>query len=277
MRTNLVVSMLALVGAAFGAQGCGGESVAPDEALGTAESELTRSSDSVTVATARTPASTRVLFVSSADDELGVATIGAIGHADPVLEEARRTAGGDPIKLFEALTGTSAPQALLEAVRRADGGAFRVDASDDGEAAVASQGLGLTGGAAPAAAGGFCNIENSAYSGSGKFTYCWPNMYATPWVNRKADHMSCRFDSVSGPQRVRYRYKSGGSWHTAADYWLSSGQYMEWTGHYKWARRWRECKTVDNPYGRQHHFRVVGHEWLAGVPYNPVEVSFPSP
>ena len=71
-------------------------------------------------------------------------------------------------------------------------------------------------------------------------------------------------------------WTSGGS-HTPADYWLSSGQYMEWHGAYRYAKRDRECKTVDNPHSRKLHFRVVGHEKMAATLYNPIRVFFPDP
>ena len=64
---------------------------------------------------------------------------------------------------------------------------------------------------------------------------------------------------------------------TPADYWLSPGQHMEWHGAYRYAKRDRECKTVDNSHGRRLHFRVVGHEKMAATLYNPISVFFPDP
>jgi hypothetical protein len=263
--------------AMLGAGGCGVELDAAEDDLQTTPSALTAltwNGDGTEVASVQTAAGTLVAFVSAPDDELGIAIVGTIGVADAELDRAQRDAAGDPIKLYELLAGTPAPQALRAVVDRVAHGYFRVDASDEGEVQIPS---GATLAPAAAALSSLCNITNWAHSGSGPFMYCWPNQYSTPWVNRKADHMSCRFDSVNGPQRVRYRYKSGGNWHTAVDVWLSSGQAMQWTGAYQWAQRWRECKTVDNPQSRRHHFRVVGHDWLAGLPFNPVSVSFPSP
>ncbi len=285
MQRKLFVSVFAVSAAALGGVGCGdaraldveevdGETVEESASALTAAS---RRVEGTTVASIRTSSNTLVTFVSGPDDELGVGIIGTVGAPDDELEQAQRIAGSDPVALYERLAKAQAPEALKEAAGRVDSGRFRVDASDEGETAGAASGSTLTAGAAPMAASDLCDITNSAHSGSGKFTYCWPNQHSTPWVKRKADHMSCRFDTVDGPQRVRYRFKSGGNWHTTADYWLGSGEYMQWTGAYKWAQRWRECKTVDNPHGRKHHFRVVGHEWLAGLVYNPLTVSFPNP
>lgn len=276
-RMNLVALSLTLSAAMLGAPGCAVELDAAEDDVQPTQAALTAlawNGGGTEVASVRTAAGTLVAFVSAPDDELGIAIVGAIGQADPDLERAQREAAGDPLELYERLAGTTAPPALRELVERVARGYFRVDASDAGEAPIPS---GPTLAPATAALSSLCSISNWAHSGSGPFTYCWPNQYSTPWVKRKADHMSCRFDSVNGPQRVRYRYKSGGNWHTSADYWLSSGQYMQWTGAYQWAQRWRECKTVDNPSSRRHHFRVVGHDWLAGLPFNPVSVSFPSP
>jgi hypothetical protein len=276
-RPRLVAPALALSMAMLGAQGCGVEFDAAEDDLQPTQAALTAltwNGDGTEVASVRTAAGTLVAFVSAPDDELGIAILGTIGQADPALDQARRDAAGDPIKLYELLAGTPAPQALRAVVDRVARGYFRVDASDEGEAPIPSA---PTLAPTAAAASGLCNITNWAHSGSGPFMYCWPDRYGTPWVKRKADHLSCRIDSVNGPQRARYRYKSGVNWHTSVDIWLSSGQAMEWISAYQWAQRWRECKTVDNPYSRRHHFRVVGHDWLAPLPFNPVSVSFPSP
>jgi hypothetical protein len=266
--------VLALTTAVLGAQGCGVEIDAAEDSLEATQSALTWNGDGTEVASVQTAAGSLVAFVSSPDDELGMAIVGKIGQADAELDRARRIAAGDPIKLYELLAGKPAPLALRDAVAREAAGNFRVDASDEGEAPIPS---GATVVSAALSASGLCDISNWAYSGSSPFEYCWQNQYAEPVVKRKADHLSCRIDSVNGPQRVQYRYKSGLSWHTSVDVWLSSGQAMQWTGKYQWAQRWRECKTVDNPYSRQHHLRVAGHEWLAPLGFNPVEVSFPSP
>jgi hypothetical protein len=270
-RKELVASALALMTVVLG--GCGVEIDAADDNLQTTESALTWNGDGTEVASVQTAAGTLVAFVSGPDDELGTAVVGKIGTADAELDRARQVAAGDPIRLFELLAGKPAPQALRDAVQRVASGNFRIDASDEGEATIPS---GATILPTTMALSSLCSIYNWAYSGSNDFMYCWPSVYGTPWVNRKADHLSCRIDSVNGPQRVRYRYKSGLNWHTSIDAWLSSGQYMEWTGNYQWAQRWRECKTVENPSSRKHHFRVVGHEWLAPLGFNPVDVSFPN-
>lgn len=273
-RKNLVASVLAMTTAVLGAQGCGVEIDAADDHLQTTQSALTWNGDGTEVASVQTAAGTLVAFVSGPDHELGIAVVGRIGQADAELDRARQDAAGDPIELFELLAGKPAPQSLRDAVQRTASGTFLIDASDEGEAAIPSGATILPG---TAAASDLCDIYNWAYSGSNTFKYCWPNQYGTPWVKRKADHMSCRIDSVNGPQRARYRYKSGLNWHTSVDIWLGSGQSMQWTGNYQWAQRWRECKTVENPSSRKHHFRVVGHEWLAPLGFNPVDVSFPNP
>ncbi|HWO24093.1 MAG TPA: hypothetical protein VNO30_35365 [Kofleriaceae bacterium] len=273
-RKNLVASVWAVAMAVLGAQGCGVEPDAAEDDLQTTQAALQWSSGSTEVASVQTAAGTLVTFVIGPDDELGVAIVGSIGQADEALDRAQEVAAGDPIKLFEALAQKPAPLSLRDAAQRVASGNYRIDASDDGEAPIPS---GATLLPATMTATSLCDIDNWAYSGSNSFTYCWPNQYSTPWVKRKADHLSCRIDSVNGPQRVRYRYKSGVTWHTSIDAWLSSGQYMQWTGKYQWAQRWRECQTVENPYSRKHHFRVVGHEWLAALGFNPVSVSFPSP
>ena len=273
-RKHHVASALALAMAVLGAQGCGVETDAAEDDLGATQAALQWSGEGTEVASVQTAAGTLVTFVNGPDDELGIAIIGSIVNADAELDQAQRVAAGDPIKLFEALAGKPAPLALRDAAQRVASGNYRVDASDAGEAPIPS---GATLLPTTMTAGSLCDIDNWAYSGSNAFTYCWPNQYGTPWVKRKADHLSCRIDSVNGPQRVRYRYKSGATWHTSIDAWLSSGQYMQWTGKYQWAQRWRECQTVENPYSRKHHFRVVGHEWLAALGFNPVSVSFPSP
>lgn len=264
--------------AALGAQGCAVEVDAEDEDLQTAQASLPWTGDGAEVASVQTAAGSLVRFVSSPDDELGIGVVGRIGLPDEDLDRAQRLAAGDPIRLFELLAGTPAPKALREAAARVASGNFVIDASDVGETTIPSGSTSPPATvAATAAAAGLCDISNWAHSGSGKFTYCWPNRYSTPEVQRKADHLSCRIDSVHGPQRVRYRYKSGTKWYTSVDGWLSSGWYMQWTGSYQWARRWRNCRTLENPQSRQHHFRVVGHDWLAPLGFNPVVVTFPSP
>lgn len=276
-RKQIAVSALAWTMLMIGGQGCVAEIADSDDDIEATQSALTRSSDGEEVASVQTAAGTLVTFVSGADDEFGIAILGTIGRADAELDRAWQSAGGDPIGFYELLAGTRAPATLQTAVRRAESGAFRENASDKDKAAIPSETSSPTVATELTTASALCNIYNWAHSGSSPFEYCWPNQYSTPWVRRWADHMSCRFDSISGPQRVRYRYQSGGSWHTSVDVWLSSGQYMQWTGSYQWAQRLRECMTVDNPSSRQHHFRVVGHEWLAPLGFNPVEVSFPSP
>jgi hypothetical protein len=111
------------------------------------------------------------------------------------------------------------------------------------------------------------------------FVTCLPNVTGTPSIKKKVDHLSCRIDAPSGgPIRAVYRYKAGLKWHTPADYLLGAGEYMRYTGYYKHAQRWRECKTSSNPNNRQHHFRAVGHEYLSGLPFSPAPyVWFPSP
>lgn len=276
-----VASTLALTMTVLAAQGCAVEPEEANDELETTQAELqatpsalTSSGDGTEVASVQTAAGTRVAFVSGPDDELAISVVGRIGQADADLDRARKAASGDPIALFELLAGTPAPSALRAAVQRVASGNFLIDASDEGETAIPAGGPTL---AVTPAGAGLCSISNWAHSGSGPFTYCWANQYSTPWVKRKADHLSCRIDSVNGPQRVRYRYKSGLNWHTSVDGWLSSGWYMQWTGAYQWAQRWRECKTVENPQSRKHHFRVAGHDWLAPLGFNPVSVSFPSP
>ncbi len=272
-RRGLFVSALALMMAT----GCVAEMDLDESSVESTHAALLSTGEGAEVATVTTSEGTVVSFVSGAEDELGIAVIGTIGRTDEVLDRAEREAGGDPIKFFELLSGSAAPRALRDAVAATNSGAFPIDASDDGEFQIPSGTADFKDLSQASLLSSLCSISNWAHSGSGKFMYCWPNQYSTPWVKRKVDHMSCRFDSVSGPQRVRYRYKSGSNWHTSIDVWLSSGQYMQWTGYYQWAKRWRECKTVDNPSSRKHHFRVVGHEWLTGLAFNPVSVSFPSP
>ena len=87
--------------------------------------------------------------------------------------------------------------------------------------------------------------------------------------------MACRFDVIDGPTLVRARYKNASGWHTAISIWLQDDQYMQFEQSYQWAKRYRECKTVDNPYNRKLHFRVVGHDSLSPLPFNPVDVYFP--
>jgi hypothetical protein len=293
MRTELKLMMLATTCLAFATTGCAVDAeVEGDEAAESAEgaeSGLTRTGElrpagdgePNVVASVRTAADTQVRFVSGGDGELAVTMVRTTGRSDPQLESAMRTASDDPIALYEQLARRAAPATLKEAVELADTGRLRADASDDdGETPIAQTGAGagFTIGAQTTASSGLCNIINSASSGSGKFIFCWPNQYSTPWVKKKVDHMACRFDVVSGPIRVRSRYKSGGSWKTHADFWLGSGQSLQVNGFYKHAKRWRECKTVDNPDKRRHHFRVVGHEQLNGFGYSPDPlVYFPNP
>lgn len=237
----------------------------------------TREAADAPLASLTTSAGSKVTFLGGDEDGVSVVVVGVVGRADPELEAARRAAAGDAARLYDALAKSPAPLALRDAVLRDSQARFTVDASDEGEAEVASpSAAGTLASATPtAASSGFCNIYNYAYNGSGAFEYCWPNQYGEPWVKRKGDHMACRFDVVDGPTRVRARYKNAGGWHTVIDIVLSDNQFMQFEQSYRYAKRWRECKTVGNPYHRKLHFRVVGHDNLAAVPYNPVAVDFP--
>lgn len=277
MTTMKIVSALALV--ALAAQGCStdvGDTADTETNVQAASQGATLSADGVEVANFTTRAGTRVTFVRGDDGELGFGFIGSTDRDDPELTAAKQAAGEDPVILFEKLTGRSAPTALKEAAAASRTNALAAESGGDTE--LDTPAIGLVSPIQPSAvSASFCNITNNVYSGSNAFIYCWPNQYSTPWVKRKADHLSCRIDAPNGGIRVWYKYWTAGGSHKPIDAWLSSNQYMEWHGAYVWARRYRECKTVENPSATKHHFRVAGHEYMAPLGYNPISVNFPDP
>ena len=278
MKTTTLKGSLVILSALIAASGC---AVSSEEDVATQGSELTSlttlEKGSNTLATVTTSAGTKVMFLGGAEDELGVAIIGTVGRDDKELDAAR-DAENDLVRYYELLAKAPAPTALRDAAQRASEPRFTIDASDEGEVVGASTGAPsgtLVASTATQAAADFCDIYNYAYNGSGKFKYCWPNQYYKPWVKRKGDHMACRFDVIDGPTHVRARYKNASGWHTAISIWLQDNQFMQFNQHYKYAKRYRECTTVDNPGNKKLHFRVVGHDNLAALPFNPVVVSFP--
>jgi hypothetical protein len=284
MNKSTIVSIMAFTAAAFTAQGCS-DAASPLDGEGSPEQasealSLTTTASPPThegdvVASFTTRAGSAVTFLSSPEDELGVGVIGTIGKDDPELAEARRAAGGDAVALYQRLAGAPAPAALRDAAERASRPSFLTEPPDQRAGDSATGGFGLAAPSRPAAAGGICNITNWAFSGSNPFVTCWPNQHSTPWEKRKADHLSCRIDAVQGGIRAWYKYWTAGGSHKPIDAWLSAGQYLEWTGYYVYARRYRECKTVENPNAKTLHFRVAGHEYMSPLPFNPVSVTFP--
>lgn len=276
MKSKTLALSLPILVMTCAAGGCG--EVDPAERVAEQAMNLSTTEPiDVVLASVTTASGTKVTFLGGDEDGVSVVTVGTVGRTDSDLQAARRAAGGDAARLYDALAKSPAPPALRDAVARAQQPRFTIDASDEGEAEVASPGASdtLVTQTPTAASSGFCNIYNYAYKGEDPFEYCWPNQFGEPWVKRKDDHLACRFDVVDGPTRVRARYKNGSGWHTSIDIVLSDHQFMQFEQDYRWARRWRECKTMDNPFHRKLHFRAAGHDNLKAVAYNPVDVDFP--
>jgi hypothetical protein len=277
MRSIATLSILTLLGATLTTVGCSDGAASSGEPSATAESALgttlvAATATSVEVASVRTRAGTTVSFKSDPDGEL--ATI-SVGEGDDAELAAAKRAGGDEVVLYERLAGLPAPAALRDAVARAASGQFTVD---EAEQAPSGGTFGLTAPSAPAASGsGLCDIYNWAHNGSDKYKDCYLNANHEGNIWHKADHYSCHIDSLEGSIDAQARRKSGGSWINVWTGNLNENQHMEYTGHYAYAKRTRECRVTDTNGGRKFHFRDVGHEKLAPLPYNPVSVWFPEP
>jgi hypothetical protein len=155
------------------------------------------------------------------------------------------------VEIYRQLTDQPVPRSLRAAQRRADDLISEEHPDDDrgeaneegGEALREADGsIGRTSQAISAAS----YQSNYCGSASWPYSYCWPQFYGSPYVQRKVFSMYGYVAAVNNTINFRFRYKKNGSWKT-----LVNAQALPGQVHHVYQRnfslkRWRRWEVLNN-------------------------------